>query len=79
MYEGHCKVTESNLAIGLALIDVDVQLSSQFILSVMSSIFRVTFLFVVFIFPKGVIFTRLHRLIFTFHVLLQLENQNTMP
>ena len=26
MYEGHCKVTESNLAIGLALIDVDVQL-----------------------------------------------------
>ena len=26
MYEGHCKVTESNLAIGLALIDVDVEL-----------------------------------------------------
>ena len=53
MYEGHIKVTESNLAIGLALIDVDVQLSSQFILSVMSSIFRVTFLFVVFIFSQG--------------------------
>ena len=26
MYEGHFKVTESNLAIGLALIDVDVEL-----------------------------------------------------